>query len=437
MLKVLSRVDKLYWLLVPIILYQTWPWLAYRIRPIVPFCLFCLWILLYRRPFVMSPHGRRLGLVFVGVCVSWFLVTFINTFYFVFGHGDLTKYYVLSSALGSFTIFIIYYLSFRMGRFNEIVFLTFIALIGVCLSAIASFKASNIVGFESARILTTDLNKFGTYENVLGAIDARVIGAAGYGTSYAYALFLPAIVWAFFKSRTFVCRVLFGIATISILFSIKVGGLGTVVFVAAFGLILLFFSRVRLKSRHVYILGFIGIAGLLLFAYKATAFSWMSGAIQFIGQFFPEEGSIAQRIRAVCDAINGDMSSYAVERYQLQVRSLDTFFKHPLVGVGLYYFPHEIYYQIGGHSQLLDLMAQAGIPGFVMYFLFIYALNSFYCSLEEYLRLDNGWRILISIYLSSYIFLSVANPIIALPSPLYMIPGIALMLRMMGATHAK
>lgn len=437
MLRVFSKVDKLYWLLAPVMLYQTCPWLSYRIRPIVPTCLVCIWFLFSRMRFARKSLSVRLDHNFEFVCLAWIFITFINSIYFMFNHGDLTKYYIIASGLSSFSIFVIYYFSFQMGKINEIVFLTFVALIGIALTLIASVKASNIEGLEAARILTTNLEKHGSMRNYQMAADARIIGAAGYGQSYAFALLIPSIVWAIFKSRTWTCRILFAVVLVSLVASIRVGGLGTVVFVAVFGVILFLGSKIGMKTRLIYCLGFTSVVGLLLFAYYPTMFSWLSSPIQFLGLFFPADGSIGQRITSVVEAINGDFGTYAIGRYQLQVRSLDVFFQNPIFGVGLYYFPHRIYDQIGGHSQLLDLMAQAGIPGFFFYSLFLYSLNKFYLSLDKLLQLGNGWRILVAIYLCSYVLLSVANPISALPSTLYIIPGIALMVRMIGVGHAR
>lgn len=422
-----ARFDKTYFLLVPIVLYVTLPWLAYRLRPIIPFLLFCLWFALQRNTNRMFFQKRRFTQLCTITMVFFVFHSCLKNIFALFGHGEFFTYSEFSTFLSAIIHFAIVHLSFKNMKFKEIEFLTIVALIGIALAGIAAIRGGMIEGFEGARLLTTA----GALLEAAGKLDdnmlAYQIGSANYGTTYSFAMFTVPLLWAIFKIKKLNIRLLLIAALFSCVWTVKNGGLSTPVFVLLWGATMILSTMIGLKSRVIKIIGTTVIVLLVTFAYKPNIFSPLASAASALGSVFPEGMSIQRRFQSVADAFVGDKDSYAFNRYQLQRRSFDAFIDHPLFGVGIYAAPHPKAYDVGGHSLLLDRLGQAGIIGGFFYFGFLVFLSLYYKQMTVSFGLPRQWLILPLICIFTFVFSSVANPLPTFPVILYYMPGLPLL----------
>lgn len=427
MFKFLARIDKSYWLLAIVQMITSWSWLSYRVRPFVPVVLIIVWWIVSDKRVVPIPGAMRLSRAFCRVFISWFLFTFINSIYAIFGHGEITKYYIMATALGAFSSFVVYHCSFRTGKYREIIFLFGISLLCILLNCVSSFRASGIEGFEGARVLTTDLTKHATEDNFYNAYMARSLGVSGYGAMYSYALSLPALIWGFMSIKKVGLRFVFLSSIFAIIYIVRSGGLGTPIMVALFGIIL-YLSSFKMRPRAILILGLLGSVALLVFAYKPGVFGFLAKPIELLRLIFEEGSSIDVRLESIVDGLKGDVGSYAVERYQLQAKSFEEFLKNPFVGLGLYYYPHPVVRMIGGHSMLLDFMAMSGVVGLTIFAFLISSVINYYKCLTYSFNLDKRLNAVVIIFLCAFIFTCVANPYPTIPASLYHTAAIAVLI---------
>lgn len=426
MTRIFSRIDKTYWILVPVILHESWPWLSLHLRTRVPFFLFLLWFLVVPKKFYPMKEGKQLDRAFIQVFFFWFCLSFLKSFFALAGHGDFTLYHEFATCLSQFLHFVVLYISIRARKHRELAFLAFWTLLGFSLSIVANIQSMS-TGMEGGRALATHLNKHDTMEAAFAMVSAAEMGLAGYGMSYLFALMLPALIWAGITARGMVQRAFFFFAAFSTSWMLRDGGLATPVFVAAYGLGLLLLYLVRIRKRWIVLFGLGGGILLIVFAFSPNTFSILLKPMAWAAQLFPEGGSINSRLLSISDGIGGDFSAYGVARYELQAMSARVFLAHPFFGVGMYYFPHPIFDEIGGHSQLLDLAAMSGLIGVTLFVAFLFAIRRFFIILLNELEWHDGLLAVVDIYLCSYVFLAIANPIPTLPWGIYAIPGMAIL----------
>lgn len=425
-----ARFDKTYFILVPVVLNVTLPWLKYRMRPIVPFLLFCLWFALQRNTNRMFFQKRRFAQLCAITLVFFVFHSCLRNIFALFGHGEFFTYAELSTFLSAIIHFIIVYLSFKNMKFKEIEFLTIVALIGTSLAGVAAIRGGMIEGFEGGRLLTTATDFIDAAGHFDDKLLAYQIGSANYGTTYGFAMFAVPLLWAIFKIKKLSVRRLLLITTLcACVLTVRNSGLGTPVFILLFGvmLILCTSTKIGLKSWGVKVIGTMAILFLVTFSYKPTVFSSLGSAVQLLSLAFPEGSSIHERCLSVAEAFSGDQSTYAFGRYQLQRRSIDAFIEHPLFGVGIYTAPHPKAYDVGGHSLLLDRLGQAGVIGGFFYFGFLVFLSLYYKQMTVSFGLPRQWLLVPLVCIFTFVFSCVANPLPTFPVILYYMPGLPML----------
>ena len=428
-----SRLDKKYLLLVPGVMYATWPWLSYRMPTIIPFSFFLVWFLLALGNKDINFVGKaRFHARFVGVFILFCMFSYMGNMFALIGHGEYVRWFEYATTGFAISHFVVIHYSFKQGKFNEIGFLTIVALIGISLAGIGAVHGGMIEGFEGGRALTTAVDVFHTGEAIDNIIMARTIGSANYGATYAFALFFIPILFMMLEVKRPALRFLSIVASISILLVIKNSGLGTPVFVMVLGCLYFFATRVGARPRFIIAMSVLTSLFLIVFAYNQRILSFVTPLPKAIGVLFEEGSSIRVRCESVANALQGDEYTYAASRYKLQAQSMDAFFEHPLLGVGMYRTPHPKAFLVGGHSCLLDRLGQAGILGGILYFAFLIGLYRYYVQLCLCFGFDRRWLSIPLSVMACYIFACIANPSPTYPGILYYIPGVFLLVARYG-----
>lgn len=427
MSKFLSHLDNTYFILVPVVLYPTWPWLTYRLRPIIPFLLFCLWLVFQRNTNRMFFQERRFVRLCMITMVFFVFHSCLRNIFALVGHGQFFMYGEFATFLSAIMHFVIVHLSFRHMKLKEMEFLTIVALIGMALAGIAAVRGGTIEGFEGSRLLTTEdqfLEGTSLYDDKWLAYQ---IGSANYGTTYSFAMVAVPLLWSIFTIKKRYIRLLLIAALGSCVLTVWNGGLSTPVFVLILGSSLFLCTRIGLKSKGIKVIGTTAIILLIAFAYNPKLCSPLASAANMLGSMFPEGSSIQLRCESVAEAFGGDMNAYAYNRYQLQRKSLDAFFAHPMFGAGIYRTPHPKAFAIGGHSHLLDRLGQAGIIGGFFYFGFLVSLFRYYKQMIVSFGLPRQWLVVPLICAFVFVFTCIANPLPTYPVILYYMPGLLLL----------
>ena len=373
-----DRFDKSYFLLVPVVLHSTWPWFSYRIRTIVPFIIFLIWLCVFKRVNAKFYGKYNLGMCFVWVIVWFCCYSYAQNIFALVDYSRFVHWFEYATTLTAISHFAIIYLSFKNLKIREVQFLTIVALIGIILAGVGAVRGSMIEDFEGGRALTTSLERHFTDDNLDNLNLAREIGSAGYGLTYAYAMFVPLSIFTFIEIKKFIPKILMLCVSISLFLIVKNSGLGTPVFVAFLGVCLWVATKCGLRKGGLLGIGFIIVLCLICFSYNAKLFSFASPVPKMLGGFFEKGSSIQRRCESVAEALNGDRLTYAAERYKLQVKSIEVFLENPLFGVGIYTAPHPKSYLVGGHSCLLDRLGQQGIFGGIFYFGFLLSLYVYF-----------------------------------------------------------
>ena len=401
------------------------PWFQYRVKAIVPFIFFCLWLLAMGWNQKRVASTQSLIRPFWGYAILFFLFHFLSTIYYFFGCGTIIKYYEFATILNAFAQCIVLYFSVRTGRWNEIRFLAIMTVLGILLSGIGASSIADIEGFEGARSMLGDMTNY-KYD-IESAMIARMLGAANYSSCYSIALFAGSLLWGAFLIKNVKYRIFFLGAVVSSILVVRTSGLGTPVFILAYGMFL--FLVGFMCSRRPSIPLFWGCFCawmLIVYAYKPATFSFLSPVVKLMSLPFPNDSSIGSRLISVCKALEGDVNTYAFTRYQLQVLSLDTFFDNFFTGVGYWPLGDSHAYLVGGHSTLLDTLAHAGIVGGMVFCLQLAALLAFLRKVGDLLNLPRSYYPISISFVMCYLFATIANPVNVIPAFVYHIPGIAL-----------
>lgn len=429
MFSLIFRIERSYWLLAFPLLHMTVPWVQYRCRAIVPFFFIVCWlVVMYLQPnrHFLPPRVRRvLAKKYLALLVWYFLMWFMQNIYWCFGHSILMPYYQLAAVLANGVYIVVLYFSIATGRIRELKFLMFVALVGYLLSGVSSFAGLRAGLTEAAR--TGMLVGKGEVDHTmfLDAVEGYELGLANYGFTYIAACMVGPLLFAAMKVCSKQVKVLSIFAAIGCLITVRISGLGTPLFVAVFGICTFLLSFV---IRNYRVLGLIiSMTFLLFFIFQAQpqAFSFLSNPLLAVADRM-ESGSIEQRVRSLAMSFKGDQDTYARQRFETQWRSIKAFSDHPVFGLGHNHFWHPQAWKIGGHSYIFDKLGQEGLVGFIPVVFYYLSLFGFMVELSKRV-LGKTWLPMLTMFIFSYIFASIANPLTALPATTYILfPGLAL-----------
>lgn len=424
MFKDIFRVPLSYWLLIPAILQTTIPWLSFRIRILYVFILMLFWLLInFNSVFsvVCSQASRSFRVV-----LFWFIVyNFLNNLYALFGMGDFTTYGEATLTLAQLLYFLIAHYLVISNRYKELKFLIFWIFLGLFLAGMMSIRGMGIEGLEGARSLVGVGAKELSAERVEDIILSAMVGLGDYRYVYMCSWVFGIMLIAFVMVKTYCLKIMIVMIAISCVISVKMSGLGTPVFLMGVSVVM-FAIWYLFKSRRILkIMGYLLVVLLSLYFTAPIVYRPLVSSLRYIADNM-DDGSVKTRVELLADAFLGD-DNYAVERARLQLISWETFCEYPILGEGMYHFEYgEIPKNtVGGHSHILDRLAKSGIIGFLPFIIFLYYLGKYYENISR-LRFRNDWLTIPTMFISLYVFSSIANPTFGIPNVLYVImPGLA------------
>lgn len=405
-----QKFDCWYLLLVIPILRICMPWFQYRIRMaiIVPF--FVIWLIhMLCKPIKGNvPCWRQLRISFLWLMVTGFLYELLPLFYMRFGlpydSRVVFNWGKLVGAVSGCVFISIVYLSFVHRRFKEFAFLLIIILGAGIYSGFMSLLHGDQIEGGAARFLVTAGSEMArgrtsAFDNA--AVTAEY-GLAGYSLTYTYAFCLPIVIYAAFCIKNRGMIVLCLCSAIGFAFAVAKGGLQTPVVIAYVGVGLLVVSLCTHVRKGVIFFGIGLMAALFIFSVAPKTYSFMNRPLRVAANFL-DKPVYKERLISLADAVGGDVNAYAYNRYQLQVRSWNLFCENLPFGGG-----NKV--SAGDHSEFLDTLAYFGVVGFVVYVLYFVCLTRFF-SLLGRAFIGRQSLFMLYLYISMYLFASVANPV--------------------------
>ena len=315
---------------------------------------------------------------------------------------------VYSILLVFFPIFLAFFL-FNKEKYEMLKKLAVAVLLMLVITGITTF-AGLIVYPELARDLAAFSN-----DNIIGISTRYNIG----GYDIVYCVVLAILLYCLViekKVTTGIKKFLeIFIFIISLIFIVKTQYTTAMLLgIVSFGMIILI-RKFDLKR-----LGILALLGLVILSvYKGEISNGLIKASYSI-----ESQSISQRLEEMGKALDGGKvtGEDMTERGNAYGKSIEAFLEHPVLGTWI----SSDNIELGGHSTVLDLMAGAGLLGFL---LILYTF--FYIEKLMLSRVENEiTRKYVGIFLVVYIILAVVNPIISgtFFSVLFIgLPGIVLM----------
>lgn len=190
----------------------------------------------------------------------------------------------------------------------------------------------------------------------------------GYEFVYFLVLLYPILILAYKEKK--VNLVFTAVGTVMIFITVILSEYATALLLIMCTSIL-FFCKKNLGKRGVYILL---IVSTLILVFCSD---YISQFLTYIAESIGSE-TIGERFLALAGGAD-TLKSFDDNRIELYQRSLNTFFEHPIVGTFL--SGNNV---IGGHSFVLDTLAQMGILGGVLLFLMYKKIYNYFIAVFKY-----------------------------------------------------
>lgn len=326
-------------------------------------------------------------------CFLWLLLFVLYYFFTSLIVADLIyvlKYVTVFLFIYSTIIQYKYY--YYRNNFNEIFFIVKMVIIAYLIFSISAIRFY-ILNPSAARVLAAD---FYAFDNIaIGGGYSIAFGASIFSVYLFEILIKKKFIKKKFKLYFLICFILFE------LLLIKTESTTTLI-ANLFGLsmcviIKYYSSGVKNLNKIIYIAILI-----LIFLVIALNINNIGGYIVDI-TFNGTENVLIRRFNRIglklkFMGVQYGYTNYVDERFGTILTSWNTFLKHPIFGVG--YKCGNIFsllesYGVGTHSELVDVLAQHGLIGFIFWLMFI--LNSIK-SQNNYLKC-NGWKFTLLIML--------------------------------------
>ena len=316
--------------------------IAYSIMPIIP-RLFSTYLTAYAYLIivlvaffaVLAANGVRalselLPIIAPLLMLNIFIYVVTNPSLILWGYGILLD--LVAVFLGWY---ILKFFDYKMIR----TFTVFILLL------YAVTAITTIIGLQSnpdaARYLATVADA-----NEADAIMYGFMNIGGYSFVYSVALIYPAIIYGYKRKKI---HVVFLIIYALLDFFLIINSGYTIALLLFIMSTVFIFLKKNLQSKNVVIIFVVGLIAILLF------FSLVSDGLNSLADIIDNE-IISARLR---DLAGGRVGLEASEdnRLELYLKSLNSFITHPILGGMFNSVPK------GGHSFILDTLAQYGIFG--------------------------------------------------------------------------
>ena len=411
-----SKFDKRFLLLILPVLRTAWPRLQFMMREAIPFMMIILFILSFVLLGQKTKVSVRIRTKFWWMMLWYTMFAASNSIFALFSYGQFLEYHQYATIFSTLSFFCVIYIALINEKYIELRFLMVVALCGVI---IAGFSAATSGDVTSRQLLLNSLSR-DDFNSVQGAYDAVSVGLGGYGFIYANAA-CSGIVLLMACSRSIKkwFRIIAWMAFVSMLIIVKKGGLGTAVAVLGLSVVLAIMVLSGRTIRALKIVGILFCIGFMIYAAAPKLLSPLSAPLAMVAESMAP-GAIQDRILSASQNMKGDASSYAYQRAQLFMQSLAVFLGHPIVGVGAYQQGHKSGDMLGGHSAIMDMVAQEGLIGVFLIVMFFGSTFKFFDAVSK-ARMHHNWMALPTIYLVCIFFAMFSNQLAKSVSGLFMI----------------
>lgn len=314
--------------------------------------------------------------------LAFFLVLFL---YWLVGHADMPLSYIVFYICMLIALFYIEVRDNKDLLFITLVSLAYITIISVSTLSVYSIKPgiSRVLAYGDPELV----KMYGGEMYVTPFI-------AGYDGIYLIVFILPALNYARKKATSWRRLI---IITLFILYSVVL--LLSQYFIA---IILWIITLVILVTnsrslRNKVLIGFLILFGLVFFVAVGPI---ILNKLADSGMF---SYNITIRLREIANALLGNTSSGSdiKVRSSLYLMSINTFFDHPIFGVGNI---GTLYVGYGNHSTILDTFAKYGLLGGIPFLLY------YYCPIKEiFRRLNASQRQAFKISIIMFLILGLIN----------------------------
>lgn len=331
----------------------------------VQFGLFGLWNLVAMMEDAKSYSYAICNKATTFLCL--FLLYYLVTSIFVAELFYTFTYILVFLMLYSFHVQSMYYI--RRARMREVNFIlkgSFLGWFVIALSAIAFYIANP----SAARTLAAD---FTAFENLY-------IGG-GYSIAFGSSLLFVYLFTIFLKNQIPPKRRKMTIVFMCVLYFLvlKTESTTTLIATTVGAAVSLFITARNSKNKTVRNLLYVAIIFIIIFV--------LSGGVEYIASMVTSStdvGSedlysrrfnrIAEKVLSFGGSSSSNESNYVDERWGLVVLSFNTFLENPIFGMG--YKVGNVFSElskngVGTHSEIADLLAQMGLVGALLFFVYI------------------------------------------------------------------
>lgn len=426
MFKNFFRIDKSYWLLVPMVLQATIPWLQFRIRIWYVFAFVLVWLACNFGQIVASMGSRA------SKAARWFILWYllfntISYIYAFFGYGDYMGWGKVSMFVNQLAFFTAVHCTLVRRKFREIRFLTYLVMFGLFVAGLMGLRGVGGEEIEGARYLVARSRAEFESKTFDAIVDTVNLGLGDYRFVYMCAWFFPLFLMTMSLVKNKAVKISMAVLAALMVVCVKTGGLGTAtaLLVVALGMYCLW--RMKRNTRiPLKIAGWFLIIMFFIYATMPSVFGFLSAPIKALSETM-HDGSVKQRFESIAQSFSGSTyGNYAYERAQLQLTSLKGFLDKPLFGNGMYV--GDLFGErstiIGGHSMILDHLAFFGMVGFIPLLLMLITFGK-YNSWVSKTYFGRKWMAMPTMFLILFIFSSLVNPTFGIPHMAFiLIPGL-------------
>ena len=365
-------------------------------------------MVVYTTPFFRYALSSRFRIIGLGLLAMWFFtsilrirpryvskfcaVVLVNVVIFtlmaVANIGNVSDIIAGYVAFWSFVFVFEFYLI--LEDYNAIKIITIVLITIICVTGLTTIVAS---------LTYPNISKNTYKDSTTGSNIANSLNVGGFDYIAGLSIVVPMFMYLLFIKK----KKVFILPLVICLVAVFMSGFAIDFLVLAVGIVMFIFSNRNMKlSAGKMLLAFIVIIAAIF------VIKYSMGLITIITNSNEHLGSRMAELQAM---LNGELNdgtdlSYRIELY---LRSLNSFFKSPLWGVGPYYY--EGGHGLGNHSQLFDDLGRFGIIAVFAYIVTIKCFNKWldllkYASHEEYSLM---------IPYSQFMLLSLLNPTLILP----------------------
>lgn len=324
--------------------------------------------------FAFYTSGTIFRIFYGIITIVWILTGIQNT----------SKKYILDISLGLVFLLImgLYYL-LEYGDLRWTGFLNYILLIGVCINGnlyVTRLSESNrrrLLSFSLLCIFVTTittlsqllinsnasrwLTSSSTNETIHNSLQRANVGSFDF--IYGILILLPILILSIKNAEKYV-KLFYVLLSFVIVFCIIKSN-----FTTAYILLLIAFAMILMpKAKSLFAKVCTLILLVILFALAPMILNvYFEYLMQSISSIY-SRGKLEDLTRV----INGTMTlSETTSRFSLLLKDINSFWNHPIFGVGAYYGTEAVT-GVGQHSQILDEFARYGIFGAIPLMIFLY-----------------------------------------------------------------